>query len=218
MSLIDGPRLPPHAGGPADALVVLLHGHGADGRDLIDIGTSWREILPNAAFVAPHGPEPAPGPMGRRWFELMLEDPRELAIGAEAALPGLSRFLAKELAAHGLPWRRLALFGFSQGAMMALSYSVAAPEPLGAVVGVAGLYPPPPGGVAPARSVSPTLLIHGSEDDVIPAGALFASAAMLDKAGVPVEWHLSHGVEHTIDEACLYHAGVFMADCLSAGS
>ncbi|MCP5910277.1 hypothetical protein NL326_27115, partial [Klebsiella pneumoniae] len=81
MALLDGPRLAPRSGA-ADALVVLLHGYGADGRDLIDIGAAFANLLPGAAFVAPHAPEPcAEEPVGRQWFPLTFRDPHELARG-----------------------------------------------------------------------------------------------------------------------------------------
>ena len=54
---LDGPRLSPKSGS-AQQLVVFLHGYGADGNDLIDIGRAWQQMLPNAAFVSPHAPEP----------------------------------------------------------------------------------------------------------------------------------------------------------------
>ena len=55
---LDGPRLGPRAGGRPRQLVVFLHGYGADGNDLIEIGRAWQALLPQAAFVAPHAPEP----------------------------------------------------------------------------------------------------------------------------------------------------------------
>ena len=54
---LDGPRLEPRAGA-ARQLVVFLHGYGADGNDLIDIGRAWQGLLPDAAFVSPHAPRP----------------------------------------------------------------------------------------------------------------------------------------------------------------
>ena len=55
---LDGPRLEPPGGQPAKRLVVFLHGYGADGNDLIDIGRAWQGLLPDTAFVSPHAPEP----------------------------------------------------------------------------------------------------------------------------------------------------------------
>ena len=55
--LIDGPRWGPAEGGKPRKLVVLLHGLGADGFDLIDLAPDWGKAVPNALFVAPHAPE-----------------------------------------------------------------------------------------------------------------------------------------------------------------
>ena len=55
---LDGPRLEPPGGQPAKRLVVFLHGYGADGNDLIEIGRAWQGLMPHAAFVSPHAPEP----------------------------------------------------------------------------------------------------------------------------------------------------------------
>src|SRR3989449_10118723 len=119
MPELDGPRLEPRTG-PARQLVVFLHGYGADGNDLIDIGRAWQGLLPHAAFVSPHAPEPcAEAPVGRQWFPLTFRDPRERWRGVNAAAPGLDRFLDAELARHRLGDGPLALVGFSQGTMMA---------------------------------------------------------------------------------------------------
>lgn len=49
--VLNGPGLYPAAGEAARQLVVLLHGYGADGTDLIDLGRFWQALLPNAAFI-----------------------------------------------------------------------------------------------------------------------------------------------------------------------
>ena len=120
MTKIDGPRLAPKSG-KADALVVFLHGYGADGRDLIDLGQQWQNWLPNVAFVSPHAPEPCGmSPMGRQWFPLTMRDPSERWRGVVGARPSLDAFLDEELQRLNLTPDRLALVGFSQGTMMAL--------------------------------------------------------------------------------------------------
>jgi len=117
---LDGPRLAPRSG-TAQQLVVFLHGYGADGNDLIEIGRAWQQLLPHAAFVSPHAPEPCgQAPVGRQWFALTFRDPNERWIGVNKAAPVLERFLEAELARHKLPPSALALVGFSQGTMMAL--------------------------------------------------------------------------------------------------
>src|SRR6266852_1271927 len=111
---LDGPRLEPR--GPAKQLVVFLHGYGADGNDLIEIGRAWQQYLPDAAFVSPHAPQPCAGaPTGRQWFALTFRDPDERWTGVNAAAPMLNRFLDAELARRKLPDSALVLVGIGQG-------------------------------------------------------------------------------------------------------
>jgi phospholipase/carboxylesterase len=213
---LDGPRLPPRTQGPARQLVVFLHGYGADGNDLIEIGRAWQPLLPHAAFVSPHAPEPcAEAPVGRQWFALTFRDPQERWRGANAAAPGLDRFLDAELARHRLDDRALALVGFSQGTMMALHVGLRRRAAPAAIVGYSGLLvlPPGQGPDAVAREISarpPVLLVHGDQDDLIPAQGLFQAAQGLAALGIAVEWHLSHGIGHGIDPEGLRHGGEFL--------
>ena len=97
MADLDGPRLAPRAG-VAKQLVIFLHGYGADGNDLIDIGRAWQTLLPQAAFVSPHAPEPCgQAPTGRQWFPLTMREPTERWRGVNQAAPVLERFLDAEL-------------------------------------------------------------------------------------------------------------------------
>src|SRR2546421_7340867 len=101
---LNGPRLEPRAGGVARQLVVFLHGYGADGNDLIDIGRAWQGILPEAAFVSPHAPERcAQAAVGRQWFALTFREANERWVGCLKAAPVLERFLDAELKRRNLP-------------------------------------------------------------------------------------------------------------------
>jgi len=217
---LDGPRLAP-ASGTAKSLIVFLHGYGADGNDLIDIGRAWQQILPHAAFVSPHAPEPcAMSPMGRQWFELTMREPGERWAGVQAAAPALDAFLDAELARHGLAPEHLALVGFSQGTMMALHVGLRR-RGLGAIVGYSGLLVAPGevdfAAMAPEiTGKPPILLVHGEQDEVIPAQALFMSAQGLAALEIPMEWHLSPGIGHGIDNEGLRHGGEFLARRLGA--
>jgi phospholipase/carboxylesterase len=213
---LDGPRLAPHSGA-AQQLVVFLHGYGADGNDLIDIGRAWQQYLPNAAFVSPHAPEPCgQAPVGRQWFALTFRDPNERWIGVNKAAPLLERFLDTELNRHKLPPSALMLVGFSQGTMMALHVGLRRSTAPAAIVGYSGLLVERSDGDAEAfaaeiKSRPPVLLVHGDRDDLIPPQALFQATQGLASLGVPVEWHLSAGVGHGIDAEGLRHGGEFLA-------
>jgi phospholipase/carboxylesterase len=217
MAHLDGPRIAARTGA-AKQLVVLLHGYGADGNDLIEIGREWQSQLPAAAFVAPHAPEPcAMSPMGRQWFPLTMRDPTEGWRGAVGARPALDAFLDAELRHHKLSDADLALVGFSQGTMLALHVGLRRRRRPASIVGYSGMLvePPEPAASAPPHPLSrdppAVLLVHGDADAVIPVDALFVSAQSLAQTGVPCEWHLSSGVAHGIDGEGLRHGGLFIA-------
>jgi phospholipase/carboxylesterase len=216
MADLDGPRLPPRSG-KAKHLVVFLHGYGADGNDLIEIGRAWQGLLPDAAFVSPHAPRPCgQAPMGREWFPLTFRNVEERWTGVNAAAPVLQAFLDAELKRNNLPGSALALVGFSQGTMMALHVGLRRAVAPAAIVGFSGMLVVPEN-VAPEQfageitSRPPVLLVHGDSDDLIPVQALFAAAQGLAALGIPAEWHISPGVGHGIDQEGLRQGGEFLA-------
>src|SRR5204863_2593479 len=125
-------------------LVVLLHGYGANGDDLIALGDGWRRSLPDAAFVAPNAPHALPGMYGGlQWFPLTLRDPSEYWRGVAAAQPALDLFLDTELARYRRGAERLVLVGFSQGSMMALHVGVRRPVAPAGIAAYSGLLAGP---------------------------------------------------------------------------
>jgi len=202
---LDGPRIAPRSG-KARQLVVFIHGYGADGSDLIELGRVWQPALPDAAFVSPDAPEPcAAAPIGRQWFGLTRRDPNERWTGVQRAAPVLNRFIDAELARTGVAPSALALVGFSQGTMMALHVGLRRAVPPAALVGYSGLLAAPnqTDVAAMAHEITsrpPVLLIHGDSDPLIPPQALPMSATALRALGLTVETHMSAGVGHGIGE------------------
>jgi phospholipase/carboxylesterase len=213
---LDGPRVVPQSG-HADALVVLCHGYGSDGNDLIALAGAWRRLLPRAAFVAPHAPERCPiAGAGFQWFALETFAPEVVTRGVNAAAPMLERFLERELERHGLDGSRLALAGFSQGAMMALHVGLRRNPAPAAIVGFSGALAAPPPKPVPGAGRPPILLVHGDADDMIPISALHAALTMLATSGLSVQWHVAQRVGHGIDQESVAIAGRFLADALAA--
>ena len=216
MAELDGPRIEPRSG-TARQLVVFLHGYGADGNDLIEIGRAWQGMLPHAAFVSPHAPRPCgQAPSGREWFPLTFRDPGERWTGVNAAAPVLNAFLDAELARRQLPPQVLALVGFSQGTMMALHVGLRRAVAPAAIVGYSGMLVVPenvdPDAFAAEIKVKPpVLLIHGDQDELIPVQAVFHAAQGLAALDIPAEWHVSSGIGHGIDQEGLRHGAEFLA-------
>jgi phospholipase/carboxylesterase len=219
MAELDGPRIEPRSG-RAKSLVVFLHGYGADGNDLIEIGRAWQPLLPDTAFVSPHAPQPCgQSPQGREWFPLTMREPSERWAGVNAAAPGLNSFLDAELARRQLPPSALALVGFSQGTMMSLHVGLRRAVAPAAILGYSGMLVVPEEAeldkyAAEIRSRPPVLLIHGDQDQLIPVQALLHAAQGLASLEIPTQWHISPGVGHGIDQEGLRQGGEFLARAL----
>ena len=140
---LTGPTLAP-ARRPATHLVVLVHGYGADGNDLIGLAQHWQGLLPTVAFAAPNAPPRVPGAPGFQWFPISRIDPHEMQKGVEIAGPVLEEYLDAELARLGLPPENLALAGFSQGTMLSLHVGLRRKAKPAAIVGFSGMLPAPP--------------------------------------------------------------------------
>ncbi len=210
---LDGPSHPPAAGGAPRQLVVLLHGVGADGHDLIGLAPYWARVLPHAEFVSPHAPFPYDmAPFGYQWFSLIDRSPERLLAGIERSAPLLNAYIDQELAARELTVRQLALVGFSQGTMMALHVAPRRPEPFAAVIGYSGAMVG--ADRLPAETVSkpPVLLIHGDADPVVPVQMLPLAVQGLKAAGLSVEHEVRPGLGHGIDPEGLERGARFLAE------
>ena len=122
---------------------------------------------------------------------------------SKARRESLNAFLDAELERLELAADRLALVGFSQGTMMSLHVGLSrAVEARRASSAIPGMLA---GGSRQrlAPDAPPILLVHGDADPMIPARAMFDAAAALGSAGAAVQWHISPGVGHSIDEAGL---------------
>ena len=200
---LDGPRHGPQPG-QADALVMLLHGLGADGNDLIGLAPVFSQILPDAAFVSPHAPFPCDmAPFGRQWFSLQNREPDAILAGVRAAAPHLDAFIDQELERYGLDDSRLVLLGFSQGCMMALHVALRRARTCAAILGYSGMLVGTDSLVDEIKSRPPVLLVHGEADEIVAFSAMAAAETALVGNGVLVQSHACPGLGHGIDETGL---------------
>lgn len=211
---LSGPMLPPQAGGAPKSAVVLLHGYGSDGADLIGLGQYWAASFPHTLFLAPNGPEPCPGnPFGYQWFALDLEDRTSRVENGRRAAPVVLEFLADLWSRTELTPAATVLGGFSQGAMMALHVGLSLEEPLAGIVAFSGaLDLPEP--LPTARP--PVLLVHGEFDTVVEAAESARAETELKARGFDVTHHVSPGIGHSISNDGLDAATVFVRRVLPA--
>jgi len=215
ISELSGPSRPPALGGPPSRLVILLHGLGADGNDLIGLAPYWAPQLPTAEFLSPNAPFPCDmAPYGYQWFSAQDRSPDAVLAGVRAAAPFLDAFIDDALARRGLDDADLALVGFSQGTMMSLFVGLRRGKPVAGILGFSGRLLAPELLADELRSRPRTLLVHGADDPLVPYESLAAAQAALEGAGVPVETLTRNGIGHSIDENGLRRGGSFLKDVL----
>ena len=179
---------------PPVAVVIWLHGLGADGHD-------FEPIVPELGlppglpirFVFPHAPEMAvtafAGQRARAWFDF---DP---AGGADQSGMKKSAARIRDLIQNeidsGMPAERILLAGFSQGGVMAFHTGLHYPKPLAGILALSTFLAEPEN-LASARSGAnaniPILMCHGQQDAVLPISLGKSSLASLQGAGYAVEW------------------------------
>lgn len=191
------------AAGKARSLVVFLHGYGANGADLLDIGDVLAPHLPDTAFVAPDAAERIAGaPSGYQWFSIPRFDGSSevtAAAGLQRAAEDVNDFLDQRLKYEGLGPEALALVGFSQGAMMALEVAPRRAVAPAAVVAISGrLIQPERLGEATAKP--PVLIMHGDQDQVVAFDEMALAANALSEAGFDAYGHVMQGMGHGISQ------------------
>jgi phospholipase/carboxylesterase len=219
LGTLSGPSHPPAAGGKPKRLVILLHGLGADGNDLIGLAPYWAPLLPDAEFVSPNAPFPCDmASYGYQWFSAQDRSPEAVLAEVRAAAPILDGFIDEALAGRGLDDSDTALVGFSQGTMMSLYVGLRRSRPVAGILGFSGRLLAPELLASELRSRPPVLLVHGTEDPLVPYASLKAAETALETVGVPVETLTCPGIGHSIDENGLRKGGQFLRDVLAGGT
>jgi len=210
---LEGASHDPHSGGKPGHLVVLLHGYGADGNDLIGLAPVLAPLMPDVVFHAPNAPYPCEGnPFGYQWFGISRLDPQVAAAGVRAAAPFVDAFLDDTMATYGLDESKTVLIGFSQGTMMSLHVGLRRPKPLAGIIGFSGMLAAPEALGAEIKSRPPVLLVHGDSDQMIPPLMTERAAQALDQNGVKTTMHIAPGIGHGIDQTGLSLAARFLLE------
>lgn len=202
----------------ATSVVVLLHGYGADGADLLGLADPLSPYLPGTAFYAPDAPEPCVNnPMGRQWFPVPWLDgstEQQARDSMARSVNDLNAYLDDVLTREGVGADRMIIVGFSQGTMMALHVVPRRADEVAGIVGFSGRL------LAPellheAKVRPPVLLIHGDQDQMVPFAALGLAGDALTGAGFTVYSHVMKNTGHSISPDGLGAALAFVRDRLN---
>jgi phospholipase/carboxylesterase len=221
-------------GGGDGPAILLCHGFGAPGDDLvslarvIDAGPGVRWFFPEAPIELDVGY----GMTGRAWWPIDLVRIQERAMRGEvalmrdetpdglpeasAALEGCIEALVKD---HGVARERLVVGGFSQGGMLATEVALAraaeaartGEAAYAGLVVLSGTLLSADRWREALRTGGPLLHVlqsHGRADPLLPFDAAEALRAMLEEAGAKVTW-VPHNGQHEIPSGVMERLGAF---------
>lgn len=211
----------PARSGQARAMVIFLHGYGADGADLLGLADPLAPHLPNTVFIAPDAPEKCRNnPFGFQWFPIPWLDgssEEESRASFRQSVEDLNAFIDARLAEEGMTPDQLAVFGFSQGTMMALHVLPRRSAPVAAIVGFSGRLLDPELLEKEAVSKPPVLLCHGDQDPMVPFADMQIAGQALSRAGFETYAHVMKGTGHGISPDGLSAALGFLRQKLPQG-
>ncbi len=186
---------------PADAVVIWLHGLGADGHD-------FEPIVPELGlpenhrirFIFPHAPiQPVTingGMEMRSWYDIrsldLLGDFD--TVGVARSTKTVAELIEQQIALGVLP-SRIVLAGFSQGGLVALHAGLSYSQPLAGIMALSTYCPMSES--FQSYSEMPILMMHGQQDPVIPLSVAESSKAALLHRGYQIEWH-SYAMQHQV--------------------
>ena len=204
------------------SLVILLHGLGSNGQDLISLAPMWAMDLPQTTFVSPDAPfvcdmVPPGYPNSYQWFSLQSRDPESILTGVETAFPILKEFIEAQLKKYAVSPENLVLCGFSQGTMMSLYTAPRLSHEIAGVLGYSGALVGGEELLEGGEEVfnkPPVHLIHGEADDVVPVSAWHDARKVLEKAGFELSGHTAPGLPHSIDDMGIDSGLAFMKSVL----
>ncbi|MDC4205220.1 MAG: dienelactone hydrolase family protein [Candidatus Manganitrophus sp.] len=152
--------------GRVEGCVITLHGRGTTGEDLMPLADEI--ALPGIHWIFPDAPFPFSDDFGgRMWYSSPPQGQSGILESRRLLFDLLDRLITRE----GIPSDRIALTGFSQGAVMSLDVGLRYPQPLAAIIALSGYLASPETLAAeksPASIKTPILLVHGTMDEVVP--------------------------------------------------
>ncbi|UAJ12642.1 alpha/beta hydrolase [Glacieibacterium megasporae] len=198
--IVNDSSLQPLSARSPKQIVLLLHGYGSNGADLITLAPQWQQALPDALFLAPNAPQRCAGmATGYQWWPLEAFTPQALASGSASAAPAINAFVERKLVQYRLSDADLAIVGFSQGTMMALYVGLRRENQIAGILGYSGMLTDAAGLAHQKITKPPVLLVHGLADTVIPVSSLHAAEHSLRSLGIDVTSHVSAGLGHSVD-------------------
>ena len=214
---LSGPSIKAKNGGNPKNLVILMHGIGADGNDLIGLASHWSHNVPNTEFLSPNAPFNCDmADTGHQWFGLVDKDKDRIKTEISQVALIINHFIDDELKARNLDERNLVLAGFSQGAMLALHVGLRREKKCAGIMCYSGMLLDIENLESEIKSRPSILLVHGDVDPVITPLSLPEAETKLKNLKIPVEAHVGQGLGHGIDAKGIEIGSTFLRKILQS--
>lgn len=198
----------PALSGLSKKLMVMLHGLGSDGHDLISLVPYLQPSLPDCHFISPHAVEAYDmAPFGRQWFSIRDKSRKVIVSHLQKNIPLITNLISQKQKELSLGNKDTVLLGFSQGTMTAVYMTLVAAEPYAAVIGFSGRLIEPPELI---NKATPICLIHGVADEVVLCEDTENLAKYCAVNGIKCEKLLIDNLAHSIDGQGLEFAIKFL--------
>lgn len=196
----------------AKQLMVMLHGVGSDGYDLINLVPYMQEALPDCHFFSPNAIEQYDmANFGRQWFSLQDRNPAIITKLLANNAPLVMDIIKKKQISLGINNDNTIIFGFSQGTMMGIYLTLIQKNPFASMIGFSGKLLPP---VNLSNIKTPLCLIHGEQDEVVPASESIKAAQYCKENNISHELLIIPNITHSIDSKGLEFALNFLGKIL----
>ncbi|MDR0423704.1 MAG: hypothetical protein LBH46_03910, partial [Rickettsiales bacterium] len=167
-------------------VLMLMHGYGSTADDLISVGLSVRQLLPDTAVIFVNAPTPCEAGFGYQWFSLRSMNLFAILKEIKRSHLLLSSLIKEQLDRFGVPPNNLILGGFSQGAMMTLFTGLRLTEKPMCLISFSGMMPDTFETINREIGSRPDVcLVHGDYDNVVPYNSMEKAEEMLKELNVP---------------------------------
>ena len=189
-------------------IVIMLHGYGSNGDDLIQIANEWKEKFPNIYFSAPNAPfksDKFPGgfmwfeayPNGIHYNEASKQQKQKIMKDFSTSCDLIKKHIDYLCTEYNLSLKKVFLLGFSQGSMMSFEVGTTLKQLIAGIISLSGrIYSN--NFQENNRKKSPVLIVHGETDTIIPPNRYYETCEILEKLKFAVEKHLIKNMAHTI--------------------